>query len=191
MIFKKDKIYIEAFTRMTFGDIIKLPIPTYVEYLDTDLQKVLTENEFTLFSSQLLCLRLLLLYSEFLQKKLEGKIKLDDEYLGHIQGKALYLAFTDNNYSKEDIETLINKFLFEIENLCNYLEQIQRVEILEKGYSYHICMFFSERFKTIVTKENYEENINKYSIIISYINNNKKIVNQYFEYIYRKVKLLY
>lgn len=188
MFFGKEKIYLGTFCRIICSDVIQFQSLPYEKYLQADSEKVLSKGEYEAFNNELPNYRILLLVSGVLQKSSEGKIPHDSEEIGKIFVQALQLAYEDNNYSEEEKMERINLFVLDVEKLFDYIETIDDKEISDKGLMFHASMYFSKKFKTFADMKN--DDYSKQGTFVALTNNNRKIIKDYFQTSFKKVKII-
>jgi len=191
MLFGKEKMYLGSFCRGMFSKIITIPIQSYEDYLENDEYKGLTSDEYAEFCKRLPSFRNALICAAVNQKVAEGKIKCSDTALGTTLLTALQYAYEDNNYSDEEITEGLDSTLIRLEDLSRHVETVlitmSDSEFLREGYMFHACKSFAATFDDFV-----EDRLDphKHGPLVCITNNNKNLIQDYFEGCFKKVSII-
>lgn len=184
MLFIKKKITIGSFIRMFANEVLRVPAYSYEDYSTIDSKLKLSQKEFKLFNNNMSALRLLLLYAIFMDSKNSGQImfSLDDFDETFIQ--AVSMSHQDTAVDQAEAERLSEVFSQQLSSFTKYIKSISAKSLAEKGFTSHACLHFTYKY----TKPSVDKAKN--GTYIALINNQRKLLLEYFEKALKKVKII-
>ena len=184
MFFNKEKIYMGSFIRGIASEILAIKPYTFADYLQNDTDEILSQEEFEAFNEQIPLLQNLILFAIMLEAVNNGKINYSPLDLGMTYAKAFSLAAEDHNIPLEEVNSLYDKLLSEMNEYLGYLVDVSDEEFAKNSYGTYMCMYFGSRFS--FPADNYDKRT-KYVILV---NNQKKIMQGYFKEKLSRVKII-
>lgn len=151
----KEKIYLGAFCRLLAQKLIAIK---HYDLSAIDKEQKLVAEEYKKLNDNLNHFRLICL-AFLLMEKNSIKGKRTGEDIGYISSQAFKLACQDNNYTEEQVEALMKKYLNSFENYINYIQQIPEKELQEKSVYSFLCSKFADDVMPI---NNHDDDAQRY-----------------------------
>ncbi len=183
MLFLKKKLNLSSFIRIIVYEVLKVPPYTYEDYLVIDPDSALSVSEFDKFIDNLPFLRLSIIFTLLKDSKNNGQIKASVKDLDKTFNQALLMAYQDNNVNTEEAQRLTEVFSWELKKLESYIESTPDKDLSEKGYTPYACLYFNSKFIDLS-----EESIRSV-VYIELINNQRKLIKEYYWKALKKLKI--
>ena len=180
----KEKMHFEAFCRVIAEANINVKKCKF-DIVDPKGNLFLEEKEF--INNEIHFFRLILLSFLLLEKARNGEINRSSDDIGYILVQSISLAYHNNCSNEVEIANKLNSLSELICDYTNAVEMISEKEIDEKGEYFFLCTHFAKR---VIPSIESEIQRNKNFIAFNIANQTYKLVNTYFNDLFKSVKLI-